>query len=160
MPFFIRAGKCLPVTATEVLATLRRPPQHVFDEIGAAAAQLPALPARPRRVAIALGARAKATPATAWPGDDVELFVCNSQAGEMTAYERLLGDAMGGDPTLFARQDSVEEAWRIVDDLLAQVRAQPMPYEPGSWGPAAAERMTRAVGGWVDPGSLGRDACG
>jgi glucose-6-phosphate 1-dehydrogenase len=68
----------------------------------------------------------------------------------MDAYERLLGDAMDGDATLFARQDSVEAAWGIVDPLIRMDR-EPFPYTPGSWGPDAANILTRSVGGWADP---------
>ncbi|MCC6173362.1 MAG: glucose-6-phosphate dehydrogenase, partial [Gammaproteobacteria bacterium] len=75
-----------------------------------------------------------------------------------SAYERLIGDAMRGDATLFTRQDIVEEAWRIVDDALVKAGAAQL-YATGSWGPEAAARLTRAVGGWVNPGSLGSDAC-
>jgi glucose-6-phosphate 1-dehydrogenase len=77
----------------------------------------------------------------------------------MTPYERLLGDAMRGDPTLFARQDSVEIAWDIVDRLLAS-GPQAEPYAPGSWGPASAGRMTERYGGWYDPPANGTLACG
>ena len=149
VPFFVRTGKRLPVTATEVLATFRRPPQRLFDE---------SLPPRtnylrfrlgPDRIAIALGARIKSA-GEAMAGHEIELYACNSQADEMTPYERLLGDAMRGDATLFARQDSVEVAWDIVDRLLAS-GPNAEPYAAGSWGPAAAERMVERYGGWYDP---------
>ncbi len=149
VPFFVRTGKRLPVTATEVMATFRRPPQRLFDE---------SLPPRtnylrfrlgPDRIAIALGARIKSA-GEAMAGHEIELYACNSQADEMTPYERLLGDAMRGDATLFARQDSVEVAWDIVDRLLAS-GPNAEPYAAGSWGPAAAERMVERYGGWYDP---------
>jgi glucose-6-phosphate 1-dehydrogenase len=157
VPFFVRTGKCLPVTATEVMATFKRPPQRLFDE---------PLPPRinylrfrlgPDRVAIALGVRIK-SPGEAMTGQEIELYACNSHADEMTPYERLLGDAMRGDPSLFARQDSVEVAWDIVDRLLAS-GPQAEPYAPGSWGPAAAERMAERHGGWYDPPANGDAAC-
>ena len=157
VPFFVRSGKRLPVTATEVMATFRQPPQRLFDE---------SLPARPNylrfrlgpdRVAIALGTRIK-SPGEAMAGREIELFACNSHADEMTPYERLLGDAMRGDTTLFARQDSVEVAWDIVDRLLAS-GPQAEPYAPGSWGPAAAERMVERYGGWYDPPAHGDLPC-
>ena len=158
VPFFVRSGKRLPVTATEVMATFRQPPQRLFDE---------SLPARPNylrfrlgpdRVAIALGTRIK-SPGEAMAGREIELYACNSHADEMTPYERLLGDAMRGDTTLFARQDSVEVAWDIVDRLLAS-GPQAEPYAAGSWGPAAAGRMVERYGGWYDPPADGGDLCG
>jgi glucose-6-phosphate 1-dehydrogenase len=66
----------------------------------------------------------------------------------MSAYERLLGDAMHGDATLFARQDGVEAAWTIVDPLIARADLKPIIYEPGSWGPKEADRLVEAIGGW------------
>jgi glucose-6-phosphate 1-dehydrogenase len=157
VPFFIRAGKSMATTGTEVLATFRRPPQRLFDEPVPPHTNYLRFRLGPDRVSIALGARAKA-PGESLVGRPVELSVCSSSSGEQTAYERLIGDAMRGDATLFARQDSIEEAWRIVDELLVKSGAA-LPYAAGSWGPDAADRLTRAVGGWVDPGSLGRDAC-
>jgi glucose-6-phosphate 1-dehydrogenase len=100
-------------------------------------------------VAIALGARVKAAGET-MSGREIELFACNSQADEMTPYERLLGDALRGDASLFARQDSVEVAWSIVDRMLAS-GPQSEPYEPGSWGPASADRLAEPIGGWHQP---------
>ena len=76
----------------------------------------------------------------------------------MGPYERLLGDAMRGDATLFARQDGVEIAWQIVDGLLAS-GPQAEPYAPGSWGPASADRMLERYGGWYEPGSRGEVPC-
>jgi len=149
VPFFIRAGKHLPVTATEVMVELRRPPHNVFG------GELP--PSRnylrfrlgPGHVAIAMGALSK-KPGAEMRGDEVELYVCNTQDDEAGAYERLIGDAMRGDATLFAREDGVEEAWRIVDPVLRK----PTPvhvYEPGSWGPEEAGKMTEKLGGWHAP---------
>jgi glucose-6-phosphate 1-dehydrogenase len=158
VPFLVRAGKQVAVTATEVLATFRRPPQRLFRE---------SLPPRgnylrfrlgPDRIAIALGARVKAA-GEAMTGREIELFACNSQADEMTPYERLLGDALRGDSGLFARQDSVEAAWSIVDRLLAS-GPQVETYEPGSWGPASAVRMAEAFGGWHQPLDEGLGPCG
>jgi glucose-6-phosphate 1-dehydrogenase len=149
VPFFVRTGKRLPVTATEVLATFRRPPARLFDEPLPARANYLRFRLGPDRVAIALGARVKSA-GEAMRGQETELYACNSQADEMTPYERLLGDAMRGDATLFARQDSVELAWEIVDRLLAS-GPQADPYAPDTWGPRAAERMTERYGGWYDP---------
>jgi glucose-6-phosphate 1-dehydrogenase len=83
-------------------------------------------------------------------GRDVELAVCQQGSEEMSAYERLLGDALEGDAALFARQDGVEAAWRVVDPVLR--KATPVhPYDPGSWGPKAADAMIAPYGGWDAP---------
>ena len=157
VPFFVRTGKRLPVTATEVMATFRRPPQRLFDEPLPPRTNYLRFRLGPDRVAIALGTRTKAA-GEAMVGRETELYACNSHADEMTPYERLLGDALRGDPTLFARQDSVEVAWDIVDRLLAS-GPQAEPYAAGSWGPAAAERMVERYGGWYDPPVIGGAPC-
>lgn len=157
VPFFVRTGKRLPVTATEVMATFRRPPQRLFDEQQPVRANYLRFRLGPDRVAIALGTRIK-SPGEAMAGREIELYACNSHADEMTPYERLLGDAMRGDTTLFARQDSVEVAWDIVDRLLAS-GPQAEPYAAGSWGPATAERMVERYGGWYDPSANGGELC-
>jgi glucose-6-phosphate 1-dehydrogenase len=149
VPFFVRTGKRLPVTATEVMATFRRPPQRLFDESLPPRANYLRFRLGPDRVAIALGTRIK-SPGEAMTGHETELYACNSHADEMSPYERLLGDAMRGDATLFARQDSVEIAWDIVDRLLAS-GPNAERYAAGEWGPAAAERMVERYGGWYDP---------
>jgi len=149
VPFFIRAGKRLPVTATEVVASLRRPPQRVFDESVPVRSNYLRFRLGPRQVSIALGARIKRRGAQ-MAGEEVELFVCNTRDDEMEAYERLIGDAMRGDATLFARQDAVEAAWRIVDPVLRET-VPVQGYEPGSWGPRDADAMIADFGGWHDP---------
>ncbi|MGE0360915.1 MAG: glucose-6-phosphate dehydrogenase [Vicinamibacterales bacterium] len=147
VPFYIRAGKHLPITATEVLVELKRPPVSVFADCDAARPNHFRFRLSPR-VVLSLGARAK-TPGERMRGEDVDLIACHDQHDEMAPYERLLGDAMRGDQTLFAREDTVLEAWRIVDPVLAQ--ATPLhEYEPGSWGPAAADRLV-GPRGWHDP---------
>ena len=152
VPFFIRTGKRMPVTATEVMATFRRPPQRLFDETLPPRANYLRFRLGPDRIAIALGVRTKDA-GEAMVGDETELYACNSRTDEMTPYERLLGDAMRGDATLFARQDSVEVAWDIVDRLLAS-GPQAERYASGSWGPDAAARMVERFGGWYDPPSV------
>jgi glucose-6-phosphate 1-dehydrogenase len=149
VPFFIRTGKRMPVTATEVMATFRRPPQRLFDETLPARANYLRFRLGPDRIAIALGVRTKDA-GEAMVGQETELYACNTQTDEMTPYERLLGDAMRGDAALFARQDSVEVAWDIVDRLLAS-GPQAESYASGSWGPPAAARMLERYGGWYDP---------
>ena len=146
VPFFIRAGKCLPVTTTEVMVTLRRPP---LRQLGTEDANYLRFRLSPD-VIIALGAQIKK------PGERsftqmTELKVLHNANGEeLDAYERLLGDAMKGDGTLFARQDGVEAAWAIVEPILGG--ETPLhEYEPGTWGPAAAATLVRSVGGWHCP---------
>ena len=84
-----------------------------------------------------------------------ELLMCDDEAGSMSAYERLIGDALRGDPTLFARQDAIEAAWRVVDGVVADAAgpgAAPQPYAQGSWGPVEADELAADAGGWRDPG--------
>lgn len=149
VPFYIRTGKHLPITATEILVTLRRPPQKVFAEIIPEQANYVRFRLGPGQVAIALGANVKAA-GTAMSGNQTELHVCKVQGDEMDAYERLIGDAIKGDSTLFARQDSVELAWRIVDSILG-MKTPVYLYESDSWGPAEADAMIAGVGGWHTP---------
>ncbi len=152
VPVFIRTGKRLAATATEVRVELRRPPHAVFGRRGEPGASNYYRFQLAPDVVIGLGARAKA-PGEKMAGEAVELTVSRRSPRQMTAYERLIGDALEGDPTLFARQDAVEVAWRIVDPVL---RAAPPveTYEAGSWGPASADSMTRSFGGWHMPAGI------
>jgi glucose-6-phosphate 1-dehydrogenase len=103
----------------------------------------------PERTAIALGARTK-RPGVAMVGNDVELYVCDERGEEMQAYERLIGDALNGDATLFARQDAVEAAWRIVDPVVD--RDMPVHrYAGGTWGPVEADALIANGEGWHNP---------
>jgi glucose-6-phosphate 1-dehydrogenase len=146
VPFFIRAGKCLPVTATEVVVQLKRPP---VTKLAPGKGNYLRLRLNPE-VTIALGAMVK-TPGEGMTGERTELsFVHQPDGDDMDAYERLLGDAIDGDPTLFAREDAVEAAWRIVEPILGNVTPV-HEYEPGSWGPTEAERLTVDIGGWAQP---------
>ncbi len=148
VPFFIRAGKRMAATATEVLVQLKRPPRAVFGEHVERADYL-----RFRlgpEVAIAFGVHVK-SPGERMVGEEKELFAREDPAGEMLPYERLLNDAMHGDASLFARQDTIEEQWRIVDPVL-DMPTQPHPYEPGTWGPAEAGHLVAELaGGWKRP---------
>jgi glucose-6-phosphate 1-dehydrogenase len=148
VPFFIRAGKCLPLTATEVMVDLKRPPlsrlspqesNHVRFRLGP-------------KVAISIGARAK-KPGPEMVSMPTELKAVEVDGGDaLDAYERLLTDAMEGDPTLFVREDAVEAAWAVVEDVLDN--ATPVhPYAPGTWGPREADRLTASHEGWRDPAS-------
>jgi glucose-6-phosphate 1-dehydrogenase len=152
VPFFIRAGKCLPTTATEVLVQLKRPPRDAFGERLSSVNYL-----RFRlspEVTIAIGMRVK-RPGEGMTGQDKELTASEDPALEMLPYERLLGDAMRGDATLFGRQDAIEAQWRIVDPILGAVTPLHV-YEPGTWGPAEADRLPAAVNrSWHEPIAAG-----
>jgi glucose-6-phosphate 1-dehydrogenase len=150
VPFFVRTGKKLPLTCTEVMVELKPPPQRVFADSEPPPGKTNYMRFRVNPVvAIALGARAK-KPGEDFVGEGLELYLCNADPDEMTAYERLLGDAMAGETLLFAREDGVEAAWRVVDAVLRD-HLSAIPYKPGTWGPAEAERLVAAHGGWHDP---------
>jgi glucose-6-phosphate 1-dehydrogenase len=149
VPFYVRAGKRLATTATEVRVQLKSPPAVVFHEAAPAMGNHVRFRLGPD-VEIGFGASAK-RPGEGMLGQPIELTLARHETNdEMDAYERLLGDAMDGDATLFARQDAVEAAWEIVDPLLQDGLA-PLPYKPGSWGPLEADRLARDLGGWVMP---------
>ena len=147
VPIYIRAGKCLPVTAAEVLVDFHAPPRPVFDEAGPAVGHM-----RIRMspdVCVALGLRVK-RPGEKMIGEPVELAL-NEQAGSLTPpYQRLLGDAMRGDGELFGREDIVDAQWRIVEPILASPPAC-VEYQPGTWGPEAADALIGADGPWRNP---------
>ena len=148
VPFYVRAGKCLPVTSTEVRVELRRPPQVVFDEVDPGPPNAFRFAVDPR-VAITLDARVKA-PGEAMVGEDARLVVVRRHEDEMQPYERLLGDALRGDRTLFGSQESAEAAWRVFDEVLGD--STPVyEYQPGSWGPREADRLVADDGGWHAP---------
>jgi glucose-6-phosphate 1-dehydrogenase len=149
VPFYIRTGKRLPVTATEVVVDLKAPPTQVFEDHAADPPDHVRFRLGPD-VAIALGARTK-RPGTRMAGHAIELFVSQNEGDEMEAYERLIGDAMKGDAALFARQDEVEAAWAIVDPILGSKTAL-NEYAKGSWGPKVADQLVDGVCGWHDPG--------
>lgn len=148
VPFYIRAGKALPVHATEVVVRFRRPPLDVFDGVGAGPGNYVRFRLGPD-VAIGLGARRKAA-GEAMAGEAVELAAVDDGHGDMTPYERLIGDAMAGRRELFTREDAAELAWRIVEPVLG-AREAPAPYPAGSWGPAQAMADFAPPGGWADP---------
>jgi glucose-6-phosphate 1-dehydrogenase len=147
VPFYIRAGKSLPVTCTEIVVRLRRPPT-VFPTCS---------PARnyfrfriSPDVTSAFGLT-RMDPEEKMIGESVELLASRHPgAGEMDAYERVLGDAMAGDATLFAREDYVEEAWRIVDPAV-KAKTPVHEYEPNTWGPAEVDKKVVPPGGWENP---------
>ncbi|MET0790029.1 MAG: glucose-6-phosphate dehydrogenase [Polyangiaceae bacterium] len=147
VPFYVRTGKNLPVTATEVLVEFHRPPHQVFSEPLAERANYVRFRLGPD-FAIAIGARAK-HPGEAMSGDQVELYLSNQLGAEMGAYERLIGDAMKGDTNLFAREDGVIAAWRIVEPILGMSTVYE--YEKGTWGPGDANRLLAPGSRWHDP---------
>ncbi len=149
VPFFIRTGKCLPVTATEVLIRLKHPPQRLFESSRSESPNHVRFRLGPDRVAIALGAQAK-KPGERMTGEDIELYVCRQEGDEQGAYERLISDAMEGDASLFAREDGVEEAWRIVDPIV-KMPTPVFEYAPGTWGPNEAQAVVANIGGWHNP---------
>jgi len=147
VPIYIRAGKCLPVTCTEVVVRLRQPPTmyHGFS-LEPNYCRFRISP----DVTIAIGANVVA-PETDTESQTAEMVGTRlPQAGEMDAYERVLGDAMHGDATLFAREDYVEEAWRIVDPVL-KAETPVYEYEPGTWGPKEVDSRISPPGGWQNP---------
>ncbi len=148
VPFYIRAGKSLAVTCTEIRVDLKRPPQVVFPEPG------PREPNYMRfrlsgEVVVAIGIRSK-LPGEGMVGADLELEAQRYPHHEMEPYERLLMEATRGESTYFGRQDGVEEAWRIVDPVLGNVTPV-HEYQPGSWGPAEADALLAPDMHWHNP---------
>ena len=147
VPFFIRAGKSLAVTATEAIVRWKRPGHPVLEDGDRPEANHVRFRIGPES-GIAIGANVK-TDGAKMTGHPSELLLCKSTAGAMKPYERLIGDAVDGDGTLFARKDAAEEAWRVVDPIVGNV-APVHPYAKGSWGPREAEKLT-PEGGWWNP---------
>ncbi|MEO8636181.1 MAG: glucose-6-phosphate dehydrogenase [Gemmatimonadales bacterium] len=146
VPFFIRAGKALATTATEVMVRFRKPPLSTLAPGERNYVRFRLSP----EVTIAIGARVK-RPGEEMMSEAAEFMIAHHPHGdEMEPYERLLGDALDGNATLFAREDGVEAAWAIVQPVLGNV-APAHEYAPGTWGPREAERLTAGVGGWHDP---------
>jgi len=147
IPFYIRAGKNLPVTCTEVVGRLRKPPAVLQDS--ALSQNYLRFRISPE-MTIAMGATVMA-PGEAMQGETVEMVASrHPRPEEMEAYERVLGEAMAGDSTLFARQDYVEEAWRIVDPVL-KANTPVYEYEKGTWGPSELDQKVSPAGGWHNP---------
>jgi glucose-6-phosphate 1-dehydrogenase len=147
VPFLIRTGKSLPVTATEVHVRLKRPPVCVFDDCheNPNAFTFRLSPS----VSIALRALAK-RPGTAMVGEPVRMVEHHHGVDEMKPYERLLGDAMRGDHSLFGDQAGVEASWRVIDGVLNEQNA-PQIYNQHTWGPVDADALAADVGGWINP---------
>ena len=148
VPFYIRTGKRLPLTTTEVMVRLKQAPLAVFQDVGPVPANYLRFRLSPD-VLISLGARFKLA-GEAMVGEAVELIARRHPVGEMTPYERLLGDALRGDDALFTSGECIEAAWRVVDPVLGNC-VPVMSYRPGSWGPAAAERLGAEDTHWHNP---------
>jgi glucose-6-phosphate 1-dehydrogenase len=152
VPWYLRSGKYLPDTATEVLVELKPAPQRLFADSAP-------LTGRPNYLrfrlspdsAVALAARVKLA-GQDFIGEQRELYLSEERPGEELPYERLLGDAMAGDGALFTREDSVEAAWVVVDPVLRN-HHRVRPYKRRSWGPKEADAIIAADGGWHNPGS-------
>jgi glucose-6-phosphate 1-dehydrogenase len=148
VPILIRAGKCLPVTATEITITFKEPPHDVFG----------IEPVRPQdalrfrvwpETAVGLTLHGK-KPGAGWEPQAEDLAFAQQPGSDMRAYDRLIGAALDGDRWLFARQDTVEAAWRVVDPILGDV-VPVHPYARGSWGPSEADRLLSDRDKWLDP---------
>ena len=147
VPVYIRTGKMLKSTATEVFVALKRPPLSVFDDVAASPPNHVRFRLSPD-VVIELGARAKRAGDT-MAGESVDLDACRDAVNVTPAYQRLLGDAMRGDQMLFARTDNVTAAWRVVEPIL-ETHSPVIAYSGGSFGPPEAERLI-PEGTWHDP---------
>jgi glucose-6-phosphate 1-dehydrogenase len=150
VPWYLRSGKYLAETATEVLVELKPPPQRLFADSAPKSDRANYLRFRlSPGSAVALAARVKRA-GKEFVGDQRELYLSEEQPGAETPYERLLGDAMIGDGALFTREDAVEAAWAVVDPVLSnhhRVRS----YKRRSWGPAEAGHIIAGDGGWHNP---------
>jgi glucose-6-phosphate 1-dehydrogenase len=150
VPFYIRAGKELPVDCTEVRVELHRPPKDVFADHTEMPHDNNYLRFRlSPHVILAIGAMAK-SPGDGFEGQPRELLLCNDAPGAMSAYERLLGDALHGETLLFAREDGVESAWRVVDRVLTD-HGPALPYPKHTWGPDASNTLVNDPHGWHNP---------
>jgi glucose-6-phosphate 1-dehydrogenase len=147
VPWYLRSGKCLPATATEIVVELKPPPQQLFADslpVGGPANYLRFRLAPD--AAIALAARVKRA-GEEFVGDQRELLLLDTQLNEEAPYERLLGDALAGDGALFTREDAVEAAWAVVDPVLA-THDRAHPYKRGTWGPMQADTLIAPDGRW------------
>jgi glucose-6-phosphate 1-dehydrogenase len=152
VPFYLRSGKYLTDTATEILVELKPPPQSLFADSAPTTSRTNYLRFRlSPGSAIALAVRVKLA-GKDFVGEQRELYLFEERAGEEAPYERLLGDAMAGDGALFTREDAVEAAWAVVDPVL-KTHPRARPYKRGSWGPTEADALINSGGGWHNPGA-------
>jgi glucose-6-phosphate 1-dehydrogenase len=148
VPIYIRAGKYLPVTATEVVVHFKRPPRETFDELVPLSSGHVRMRISPD-VSIAMGVRVK-LPGERMIGEDVEMILTEHAPSMLPPYQRLLGDAVRGLGELFGRDDIVDAQWRVVEPILDNVTPL-YPYEKGTWGPAEAEALIGRDGPWRNP---------
>jgi glucose-6-phosphate 1-dehydrogenase len=157
VPFYLRSGKYLPDTVTEVLVELKPPPQRLFEDSAPKNGLANYLRFRlSPSAAIALATRVK-IPGKEYIGEQRELYLCEELAGQEAPYERLLGDAMAGNGALFTREDAVEAAWAVVDPVLKKhdrVRV----YKRGTWGPKHADAILGPGESWHNPAADPTDA--
>jgi glucose-6-phosphate 1-dehydrogenase len=157
VPFYLRSGKYLARTATEILVELKPAPQRLFEDSAATTGRANYLRFRlSPDASIALATRVK-TPGKEFVGEQRELFLCEELAGQESPYERLLGEAMMGNGALFTREDAVEAAWAVVEPVLKEHSAVRV-YPRGSWGPKEADALLEPNGSWHNPG--GTEDCG
>jgi glucose-6-phosphate 1-dehydrogenase len=157
VPFYLRSGKFLKTTATEILVELKPAPQQLFEDSMPSEGRANYLRFRlSPDASIALATRVK-TVGKEFVGEQRELFLCEELAGQEAPYERLLGAAMHGDGALFTREDAVEAAWAVVDPVLRNHNPA-IPYPRGSWGPKEADALFEPGGSWHDPD--GKENCG
>jgi glucose-6-phosphate 1-dehydrogenase len=150
VPWYLRSGKRLAGTATEVIVQLKPPPQRLFADSAPPAGSANYLRFRlSPNSAVALAARVKRA-GKEFVGDQRELYLVDEQPGEQAPYARLLGDALRGNGALFTREDAVEAAWAVVDPVLKN-HDRAHAYRPGSWGPKQADALVAAGGGWHNP---------
>ena len=150
VPWYLRSGKRLAESAVEVLVQLKPPPQRLFADSDSTDGRANYVRFRlSPSSAVALAARVKRV-GKEFIGDQHELYMQDHQTGSEAPYERLLADAMCGDGALFAREDSIEAAWAVVDPILKKHR-RAIPYRPGGWGPKQADALIAAEGGWHNP---------
>ncbi|HSZ93518.1 MAG TPA: glucose-6-phosphate dehydrogenase (NADP(+)), partial [Acetobacteraceae bacterium] len=148
VPIYIRAGKELPVTATEVVVHFKRPPRETFDELVPLSSGHVRMRISPD-VSIAMGVRVK-LPGERMVGEDVEMILTEHAPSMLPPYQRLLGDAVRGLGELFGRDDIVDAQWRIAEPILDDVTPV-YPYEKGTWGPSEAEALIGSDGPWRNP---------
>ena len=150
VPWYLRSGKRMTSAATEVLVQLKPPPQRLFDDSDPVNGRANYIRFRlSDNSAVALAARVKQT-GKEFIGEQRELLLLDAHPGAETPYERMLGEAMAGNGALFTRQDAVEAAWAAIDPVLSTYPPVEI-YQPGSWGPAGADALIAADGGWHDP---------
>jgi glucose-6-phosphate 1-dehydrogenase len=148
VPIYIRSGKHLPVTCTEVRIRFRRPPQEIFEEVVPSTSSYVRIRISPD-IVFAMGVRVK-KPGDRMMGEDVELLFSEQPDAQMPPYERLLGDALKGNDSLFSREDLVTAQWEVVDPILGDVTPV-YPYEQGTWGPGEAEGLIGRDAPWINP---------